>query len=221
MTSSHAARVRYGDTCVQHALGFISAAKVGLSEGELEDILSCDEAVRKSISWVSPRICSRTLMGVLRTPFGAPHQCSLGTAASYLVFMLTGALLMTSSHSEGAERSLPMVVAACPPSAAVAMGPYPGRPWLAADRARPVENQLLHWIPPRMCSRTLMGCSLGTVVGGAPHPCSLSLGTAACYHLFLLTRALLMTSPQSKATTLSGRTPGTTLASVPRQRSGL
>ena len=67
-----------------------------------------------------------------------------------------------------------MVVAACPPSAAVAMGPYPGRPWLAADRARPVENQLLHWIPPRICSRTLMGCSLGTVVGGAPHPCSLS-----------------------------------------------
>ena len=33
--------------------------------------------------------------------FGAPQQCSLGVAACYLVFMLTCALLMTSSHSEG------------------------------------------------------------------------------------------------------------------------
>ena len=31
----------------------------------------------------------------------APHQCSLGMAACYLLFMLTAALLMTSSHSEG------------------------------------------------------------------------------------------------------------------------
>ena len=43
-----------------------------------------------------PIICSRTLMGV-----GAPHQCSLGAAACYLLFMLTAALLMTSLHSEG------------------------------------------------------------------------------------------------------------------------
>ena len=30
-----------------------------------------------------------------------PHQCSLGTAPCYLLFMLTCATLMTSSHSEG------------------------------------------------------------------------------------------------------------------------
>lgn len=30
-----------------------------------------------------------------------PHRCSFGTAASYLLAMLTAALLMTSSHSEG------------------------------------------------------------------------------------------------------------------------
>ena len=29
------------------------------------------------------------------------HQCSLGTAACYLLVMLTAAILMTSSHSEG------------------------------------------------------------------------------------------------------------------------
>ena len=33
--------------------------------------------------------------------FGAPHQCSLGTAACGLLVMLTRAILMTSSHSEG------------------------------------------------------------------------------------------------------------------------
>ena len=32
---------------------------------------------------------------------GAPQQCSLGTAACYLLVMLTVALLMTSSHSKG------------------------------------------------------------------------------------------------------------------------
>ena len=49
-----------------------------------------------SIYWFSPRICSRTLMGC-----SEPHQCSLGTAPCYLLFMLTCATLMTSSHSEG------------------------------------------------------------------------------------------------------------------------
>ena len=33
--------------------------------------------------------------------FGAPHQCSLRTAACCLLIMLTRATLMTSSHSEG------------------------------------------------------------------------------------------------------------------------
>ena len=33
--------------------------------------------------------------------FGAPHQCSLGTAACYHPVMLTAALLMTSLHSSG------------------------------------------------------------------------------------------------------------------------
>ena len=32
---------------------------------------------------------------------GVPHQCSLGTAGCYLLVLLTCALLMTSSHSEG------------------------------------------------------------------------------------------------------------------------
>ena len=31
---------------------------------------------------------------------GAPHQCSLGTAACYLLFMLTRAILMTPSQSK-------------------------------------------------------------------------------------------------------------------------
>ena len=40
--------------------------------------------------------------GVPRPPHTPPrHSCSLGTAACYLLVMLTAALLMTSSHSEG------------------------------------------------------------------------------------------------------------------------
>ena len=36
---------------------------------------------------------------------GAPQQCSLGAVACYLLVMLTCALLMTSSHSEGRKWS--------------------------------------------------------------------------------------------------------------------
>ena len=36
---------RYGFVLVSHAFGYISAAKRGLSETELEDILSCDDEV--------------------------------------------------------------------------------------------------------------------------------------------------------------------------------
>lgn len=48
--------VAYGKSCVSHALGFITAAKVGLSEAELEDILSCDEAVLNEVYqwWLPP-----------------------------------------------------------------------------------------------------------------------------------------------------------------------
>ena len=42
-------------------------------------------AVRTSIYWVAPRICSKTLMG-----FRAPHQCSLGAAACYLSIYADG-----------------------------------------------------------------------------------------------------------------------------------
>ena len=38
--------------------------------------------------------------GVLRTPRGAPHQCSLGAAPCYLLFMLTRAILMPSLISQ-------------------------------------------------------------------------------------------------------------------------
>ena len=38
-----------------------------------------------------PRICSRTPMG-----YSDPHQCSLGAAACYLLYMLTRAILMPS-----------------------------------------------------------------------------------------------------------------------------
>ena len=38
-------QTRYGTKLIHHALGYITAAKNGLSEGELEDVLSCDEEV--------------------------------------------------------------------------------------------------------------------------------------------------------------------------------
>ena len=47
--------VSYGKICVSHALGAISAAKVGLSEAELEDVLSCDEAaLNETFQWWLP-----------------------------------------------------------------------------------------------------------------------------------------------------------------------
>ena len=61
-----------------------------------EPVGLCKEtAVRESIYCFPPRICSRTLL-VLRH-----NHCSLGVAACYCLVMLTVALLMTSSHSEG------------------------------------------------------------------------------------------------------------------------
>ncbi|XP_045175580.2 NACHT domain- and WD repeat-containing protein 1-like isoform X2 [Mercenaria mercenaria] len=47
---------RFGDMFVHHALGYITAAKNGLSLAELEDILSCDDEVLDSIFqwWIPP-----------------------------------------------------------------------------------------------------------------------------------------------------------------------
>lgn len=47
---------RYGSKFVQRALGYICAAKNGLSTNELEDILSCDDTVLDEIYawWVPP-----------------------------------------------------------------------------------------------------------------------------------------------------------------------
>ncbi len=47
---------RYGQTFVRHALAYITAAKDGLSAGELEDILSCDDEVLDEIFsyWTPP-----------------------------------------------------------------------------------------------------------------------------------------------------------------------
>ena len=63
---------------------------------------TAQQSVRKSIYWVSPRICSRTLMAYSDAPRGHPISVlAVPAAACYLLFMLTVALLMTSSHSEG------------------------------------------------------------------------------------------------------------------------
>ena len=73
-------------------LGFLREVAFPFASGVLE-FYACwmTRRVRKSICCFSPRICSRALMeypdGV-----GAPHQCSLGTAACYRLFMLTCAL---------------------------------------------------------------------------------------------------------------------------------
>lgn len=47
---------RYGEMFVQHALGYITAAKNGLSLAELEDVLSCDDDVLDSVFlwWIPP-----------------------------------------------------------------------------------------------------------------------------------------------------------------------
>lgn len=47
---------RYGKTLVHHALAYITASKAGLSETELEDILSCDDEVLDEVFdfWMPP-----------------------------------------------------------------------------------------------------------------------------------------------------------------------
>ena len=47
---------RYGNTFIQHALGYITASKEGLSAPELEDILSCDDMVLEEVFefWAPP-----------------------------------------------------------------------------------------------------------------------------------------------------------------------
>ena len=37
--------IRHGYKLVKHALGYITAANMGISEAELEDMLSCDDEV--------------------------------------------------------------------------------------------------------------------------------------------------------------------------------
>jgi WD40 repeat protein len=48
--------VRHGHTLISHALALVTVAKEGLSESELEDILSCDEAVLGDVYqyWIPP-----------------------------------------------------------------------------------------------------------------------------------------------------------------------
>ncbi len=42
---------QHGKILVSHALGYLTAAKSGLSESELEDLLSLDEKVSKIFRW--------------------------------------------------------------------------------------------------------------------------------------------------------------------------
>ena len=54
------------------------------------------------IYWFSPENLLENTDGPSGGGFGAPHQCSLGMAACcFYIYMLTAALLMTTSHSEG------------------------------------------------------------------------------------------------------------------------
>ncbi|KAK3095848.1 hypothetical protein FSP39_019955 [Pinctada imbricata] len=47
---------RHGRTLVSHALGYITTAKLGMSEAELEDVLSCDDEVLNNVYqyWTPP-----------------------------------------------------------------------------------------------------------------------------------------------------------------------
>ena len=62
-------------------------------------------AARKSICcFIIENLLENTDGTQFRAVVGAPHQCSLRVAACYLVFMLTCAPLMTSSHSAGQQQ---------------------------------------------------------------------------------------------------------------------
>ena len=62
---------------------------------------------------------------LLENPDGveAPHQCPLGTAACYLLVMLTCAPLMTSSHSEGSSIFVRVDESRCDVLKALIIGP--------------------------------------------------------------------------------------------------
>ena len=84
-----------------------SGKTIVMHGGDLSAIAR-QEYANQYIDWFSPRICSRTLMGDTPTTTTGGRRCTppvFSRGGSLLLqFLLTDALLMTSSHSEGTAR---------------------------------------------------------------------------------------------------------------------
>ena len=103
--------------------------------------------------------------------------CSLGAAACYLLVLLTGALLMTSSHSEGTlpekvlqeRRYTSWVNQACTPRCKrLALQPRgKGTAPKCSKTAKSSAGRKRETFLPRFCSRTLMDCVAPLRRGGA------------------------------------------------------
>ncbi|XP_019645210.1 PREDICTED: NACHT domain- and WD repeat-containing protein 1-like [Branchiostoma belcheri] len=78
----------HGKLLVQHALGYITAAKSGLTESELEDVLSCDDEVLNDVFewWVPPvRRLPAMLWVRIKTEL-APYLVERGADGASVIF---------------------------------------------------------------------------------------------------------------------------------------
>ena len=132
---------------------------------------------------------------LLENTDGVLHQCSLGAAACYLLFMLPCAISMTSSHSEGGNPEKVLFYGQSSGGNHAlwipVMTPFKGLVTAVAAHsacAQPVNHFIVF-------TENLLENTDGM---GVLRPRQCSLGTAACYLLVMLTAALLMTSSHSE-----------------------
>ncbi len=89
---------KHGKTLVERSLGYLAAAKNGLSEDELMDILSADEQVLQDFHWRSPKSPSIT-----RLPVVVWSRLFFDLDPYLTERMADGAILMTFYHRQLAE----------------------------------------------------------------------------------------------------------------------
>ncbi|XP_066274641.1 NACHT domain- and WD repeat-containing protein 1-like isoform X1 [Branchiostoma lanceolatum] len=78
----------HGKLLVQHALGYITAAKSGLTESELEDVLSCDDEVLNDVFewWVPPVRRLPSMLWVRIKTELAPYLVERGADGASVIF---------------------------------------------------------------------------------------------------------------------------------------
>ena len=85
--------IKYGKDSLHHTLAYITAARTGISEAELEDVLSCDDVVLESVfsNWTPP---------ARRVPPSLWARIKADIAPFLAVHVENGVLLITWAHQQ-------------------------------------------------------------------------------------------------------------------------